>query len=384
MKKLFTLFFALIFSVNSFSSEQVNSLSVLTYNLGLAHTFVPLAEERLPKIIEALKTEKADVMCFQEVWNKSDRKELVKSLKKEFPFSFLTKIKNVKSEALPTCKISEIFGEGKFVACMQNNCSGKEGDEFTDCIINTCGPALRSLKEENRECATSLMAQVGKSSLMAMLTILNPFKRAGLYAYKGSNGLVMMSKYPLKNTHFYDLTKMSTLNRRGALVADVDVNGKTIKVACAHIAADLEKTVPYTGVFKSWVEENTVQFKTLLDDIGSSTSPAILLGDFNCSIKNEAAGIEGEAESSCRQIFSSKFSAPAMEDHPECTYCKSNTLTDEDDHDVLIDHIFLKDLTMESSEVVYKELVTLKIKGEGEVESNLSDHFGVRMTIPLK
>ena len=39
------------------------SKSVMTYNVGLAHTFVPLAKERLPHIMDALKREQGDVVC---------------------------------------------------------------------------------------------------------------------------------------------------------------------------------------------------------------------------------------------------------------------------------------------------------------------------------
>ena len=114
-----------------------DSLKVVTYNLGLAHTFVPLAEERLPELGKALANSDADILCLQEVWEKKDRKKIAKAVKKTFPNVYFEKIKNIKSERIPTCKISELFGEGKFVGCMQKNCSGKEGDDFTNCIIGT-------------------------------------------------------------------------------------------------------------------------------------------------------------------------------------------------------------------------------------------------------
>tara|TARA_R110002072_G_scaffold534_2_gene3492 strand:+ start:28235 stop:29392 length:1158 start_codon:yes stop_codon:yes gene_type:complete len=362
-----------------------DSLKVVTYNLGLAHTFVPLAEERLPELGKALANSDADILCLQEVWEKKDRKKIAKAVEKTFPNVYFEKIKNIKSERIPTCKISELFGEGKFVGCMQKNCSGKEGDDFTNCIIETCGPALRELKDSNRECATSLMAQVGKSTIGAMVTILNPFKRAGLFAYKGSDGLMLLSRYPLENQRYLDLSKISTLNRRGALIADVTVNGQKHKVGCAHISSDLEATVPYTGKFKNWGEENKVQLGKLLEEMDHFEERSILMGDLNCGFANSDLGIAGELEESCEQISDHQFSNALLEgNNEECTFCSDNKLNDGQELNLIIDHVLLKGVTFQSSRVTYKKLVTVKKSKNEKVTTNLSDHYGIEVVIPLK
>lgn len=386
MNKTLTMIFVLILSIyaNAESSKK-DSLKVVSYNLGLAHTFVPLAKERLPFLKETLSKSDADVLCLQEVWKKKDRKKIKKELKEIFPHSYFEKIKNVKSKRRPTCKIKELFGEGKFVGCMQKNCSGKEGDDFTDCIIQTCGGALRSLKESNRECATSLMAQVGKSTLGAMVTILNPFKRAGLFAYKGSDGLMLLSKYPLKNTKYLDLSKISTLNRRAALIAEIEINNQTHKVGCTHISSDLEATVPYTGTFENWGEENKEQLKVLLTEMDEFKDSSILMGDLNCGFENPTLGLTGELEESCEQISQFQFSNALLESgNEECTFCSTNRLNEGETTDKIIDHVLLKGINFSAAKVIYQEEIEVE-KEKGElVKTNLSDHYGIEVTIPLK
>ncbi len=95
-----------------------DSLKVVTYNLGLAHTFVPLAEERLPELGKALANSDADILCLQEVWEKKDRKKIAKAVEKTFPNVYFEKIKNIKSERIPSCKISELLEkESLLVVC---------------------------------------------------------------------------------------------------------------------------------------------------------------------------------------------------------------------------------------------------------------------------
>ena len=235
-------------------SLQVHStdISLTTYNLGLAHTFIPFAQERLEPLIKNIKAHSTDVLCLQEVWKKSDQKKIEKALKALYSYSYKTKIKNYRTGSRPTCKISDIFGEGKFVSCMQDKCGEFEGDEFTDCLIDKCGSPLENLKVSNRLCASALMAQVGKSPIASILTLLNPLRRAGQFSYKGSNGLMLFSKYPMKEKSYVDFKEVSTLSRRGALSVVLDVKGKELQVMCTHLSADLTETVPYTGIFKDW------------------------------------------------------------------------------------------------------------------------------------
>lgn len=366
-----SLLFCLLISGQVFAQ----SLKATTFNVGLAHTFVPLAEERLEPLKKSLAQYDSDILCLQEVWRKKDQKALTEVLKDRYPYSFVTKIKNYRQGPRPTCRIKEIFGEGKFVSCMQKQCGDSEGDEFTDCIIERCGGALEDLKRNNRNCASALMAQVGKSPVASILTLLNPLWRAGLFAYKGSNGLMLFSKHPLKKKEYIDLKEISTLNRRGALQARIEIDGKSLDVMCTHISADLTNTAPYTGPYQSWGQENAAQLKKLLDISRHSVLPKVFMGDFNCGFEDPIASISPELSASCQQVLDAGFSDPLSTSARECTFCQDNFLNDGEDSSVAIDHIFLKYLRPLRDEVVFKAPLLLQTEG-GLVKTNLSDHYG--------
>lgn len=368
----------LILFLNFAQAEVPTVLKVTSFNVGLAHTFVHHAKERLKPITEEIAKSDSDVICLQEAWTKKDRKKIKKALKKAYPFVHMTKIKQMKAKKAPVCRVKELFGKGRFVSCMQKQCGGLDGDEFTDCIINTCGKQLRDLKDSNRECATSLMAQVGRSSIASMITLLTPFKKAGLFAYKGSNGLMLLSKKPMTNVGVIDFSDISTLNRRQALTADI--SGK--KVVCTHLTADLEKTVPYTGLKESWGAENLAQTQRLIKTIKSEENKTtIVAGDFNFS-PNYHDEIDAELKPSWTLMMNAGFSDPIAErDMNECTSCSANLLNDEDSSNTIIDHIFVKDGYFTNPSVDFKKVLKVKKKKNIYVETNLSDHFGVSLEV---
>ncbi len=352
-----------------------------TYNLGLAHGFVPLAKERLPYLADALATFPTDVLCLQEVWTEEDRQIITEALQSSFPYQFATPIENIKSDKRPVCLPGELLAEDKFVRCMLSHCFKLKGDEFTQCILQTCGTALDELKNENPQCATALMAQVGKSPLSALLTVLNPFARANLFAYEGSNGLMLLSKHPLEDISFLDMTDISTLNRRGALIANVEINNHPYQVSCTHLTSR-HPDVPYTGNLEGWGEENKMQLTRLLEET-SNTLPAVLMGDFNCGLSSSQFALDAELENSCRLPLNHGFKDPLVESNPECTYCSEaiNTLNKGTSKNELIDHIYIKGASAFSSEVVFKEKITVQTEEGDEQLTNLSDHFGVRVKV---
>ena len=355
---------------------NASEITLTTYNLGLAHTFIPFAEERLEPLINELSIHNADVLCLQEVWKKSDQRKIKKSLKSNYPHLYKTKIKNYRVGSRPTCKISDIFGKGKFISCMQNQCGELDGDAFTDCLINKCGTQLENLKESNRTCASALMAQVGKSPIASIATLLNPFKRAGQFSYKGSNGLMLFSKHPILEKKYVDFKDVSTLSRRGALAVVVEVEGKKLQVMCTHLSADLSETVPYTGIFKDWGEENKEQFSRLLQTANHKLYPTALMGDFNCGFQNSAAGLGPELEDSCQQALDWNYSDFLSGELNECTFCEQNLLNDSDQENEAIDHIFLKGLTAISGEITFKDDIYI-LRDRSKKKTSLSDHYGL-------
>lgn len=374
--------FFFLFNSSIYAGEP---LKVVSYNLGLAHTFVPLAKERLPHLIEKLKDGQADVLCLQEVWTKKDRKAIVKSLKPFYPYSQKLKIKQKRSRKHPTCKFKNVFGEGKFIQCLQKDCKGKKGDEFTACIIKKCRGALERLKVENSDCAQGILSQVGKTTLQAMLAVFNPFYGAGLFSYKGSDGLLILSKYELYDQKTIELDHIATGSRRRVLLSSMKVGAKEVTVGCTHLTANLSRSVPYTGEFTGWATENLAQVKELIKQTKHIQKPLILAGDYNCSIKDQERGIKSEFSKSCEYFMEQGFADHYYKENAKCTFCENNTLVKKSktgDNNFVLDHIFVKNTEVVSSELIFDELVTLEKKSK-LIESNLSDHFGVLLDFDL-
>ncbi|WP_127718432.1 endonuclease/exonuclease/phosphatase family protein [Halobacteriovorax sp. HLS] len=358
----------LILILLSFSSYA--QLSIETFNTGLAHTYVPLAEERLPLIINDLKVNKSDVLCLQEVWTQEDRDRIIKELKSVYPYSHFSEIKQVRSKRKPTCKIKNLFGKGKFVSCTLKECKGKDGDDFTQCVLNTCGESMEKLKNDNRVCANALLAQVGKSSLGAITQVLNPFKGASMFAYGGGDGLLLLSRKKMNNKSIIDLSDISTLNKRAALVATIE----SVELNCTHLSANLADSVAYAGKFESWQEENSKQIERLINNTSSSEGKRILMGDFNCAFAT--GSLEPDWEENCQQILDSQFENTFIDEDPACTYCSSNSHNPVTTKDILIDHIFSKNVDIRYHGITRENKILINNKKE-----NLSDHFGVRAFI---
>ncbi|MBE8221431.1 MAG: hypothetical protein HAW60_01745 [Bdellovibrionales bacterium] len=356
--------------------EQIISLT--SFNVGLAHGFVPYSSKRLPLLIEKLKHSKSDVICLQEVWSKKDRKKLLSSLKDNYQHQFYSPIISHKTKKQPSCYPWDLLGKNKFINCMAGNCLSKKGSLFTDCVVKTCKPHLTQLKNNKKECANALMAQVGKSPLQALRAVMDPFKPANIFTYNGSTGLLLLSRLPLTNKKILSLQKISNLTKREALIATVKINKKKIKITCTHLTSDLSKVAPYTGIFKSWGEENFKQIKYILNNLKKDNIPSILMGDFNCSFFNYKKNTSSKLQDNCQNIIDNNFLLPTKNLLPSCSYCKDNSLAGVSKN-FLIDHIFAKNLKHISTKIVYKNTVKLNSLLYGDIKKiNLSDHYGVQ------
>lgn len=359
-------------------------LTVETWNVGLAHGFVDNAADRLEPIIEALEQSDADVVCMQEIWEPDDRRAVRSAVVNAYPYRQMLPVKQHKASSAPVCKKDDLFGESKFVSCLTGECGNTTGDDKTDCIIEQCGPALEALKTSKPECANALMAQVGKSSVAALWNVIRPVRKTGLFAYGGSDGLLLLSRRPLANTRTIDFTDISTLNRRRALVADIPIGDTTVAVACTHLSADLSAIAPYPGPFAAWGDENRAQVDRLLEQVGGD-GPAVLLGDFNCGLADAEHGFTAELPGSCEAIEAGGFADPIRTEWPACTWCADNTINaaGEGEHtNGLIDHIYVRGLESVAGGVVYDGTATIRTR-KGELTTSLSDHYGLGMTVAL-
>lgn len=376
---LFSLF---IMTANAKSFEHWDTLNLTTFNTALAQGFIPYSQERVAAIIESLKSHNADILCLQEVWKKEDQESIAKSLQEFFPWSYTSPIEQLLAQNAPVCSIENLFSQGSFARCLMDKCSKKSKEEKTACIINDCKIPLEKLRDEKPECARALMAQVGNSFLKSLWTILSPFKKSGLYTYKGSNGLMLLSRYPLIEAKTISMAKFSSLTRRDVIEVQVEIKKRRHHIFCTHLGANLEGIAPYAGEYKSWEEENYKQSQLLVNLAQNIKHNSVyIMGDFNCSFANKNKKIQAQFLTSCQNFTKAGFVAPIMKVIPQCSFCSKNTLNEPlNIKDYLIDHIFVKNVKSKKVDVVFKDKVKIKVD-KNEIETNLSDHYGLSLHI---
>lgn len=350
-------------------------LTVETFNAGLAHGFVDHASDRIAPVIGALGDSPSDIVCLQEVWRPADREAFSHGLKAAYPYQWFTAVDQEATTNTPACELSVLFGGDGFVSCLRQECSEFSGDAQTDCIIDRCGSALERLKESDAECAQSLMAQVGKPAIQALWTVLRPWGEAGRFSYGGSDGLMLLSKVPLLHPELLDWTSLSTLTRRRALTAEVALDDEVVTIGCTHLSADLTGTAPYAGAFASWSDENHAQVRALVQASQTPDGPRVWLGDFNCSLSNEAQGIDSESPQSCKTLAASGLADAVPAEAVPCTFCADNRLTDTS-RSTRLDHIFYRGLDAKGVHRVYDD---------PSIALPLSDHYGLRaQLVPME
>ncbi|MCF6180075.1 MAG: hypothetical protein L3J63_11910, partial [Geopsychrobacter sp.] len=194
-----------------------DSLSVTTFNTGLATGFVPYSTERKAKIIDALDSSDSDVICLQEVWNDTDRDEIITALNASYPNAYYDQTSQV-AAGNPVSSCVDLGPAGvdaglgvnvdaefaTMLGCLQTKCV-PNNISISACIsdANYCQNEFIPLYMTNQECVETLQANVGLSGN------LNTFIGASHaddvdYAYSGRNGLLLLSKYPLDNTDSID------------------------------------------------------------------------------------------------------------------------------------------------------------------------------------
>lgn len=364
--------------------SSADVLRVSTFNTGLLPNFVPLAAERVAPVAAAVATHDADVLCLQEVWQAPDVQIIVGALQRSFPSIYVPPVRQQFASRAPVCSTGDLE---PVASCVLTQCLfGSLG--IFECLIGTCHDPLEELAATNPECAEAITAQTGRSALEISDIQQELFSStpAGLFAFGGSSGLILASKLPLEQVQLIDFFDITTTSRRAAIFATVTKNGTRHRVACTHLQSNLDGLIPYTGAAGSWAGEQRTQAERMLIAAANygAADPIYLAGDFNCGFGNSGAGVVGELESNCNLFRNAGFSDVASS-QLGCSFCSSNQLnidnsTFAETRDVLLDHVFTANLIFGG--VTAERTFTERITVAGG-QTNLSDHFGVRVSVPV-
>ena len=142
--------------------------------------------------LQGEKSGTPDVLCLQEVFRRSDAKDIVEALRSQYPYH--ASFENLTAEPLvqPACTPQEA---GVFESCLQDNyCSQVVGTVFINCSLANCG---KLLFESSQSCATCMYMELGAAEdadAFARCASTVPANE-----YTAPYGVLLLSRYPLSD-----------------------------------------------------------------------------------------------------------------------------------------------------------------------------------------
>jgi hypothetical protein len=383
------------------NNNHKDSLTVTSYNMGLAQSFVPYTAERLPVNEVLIQDFNSDVICLQEIWLDDQVDAISNVLSENFPYQYIVEPEQIFTEGA-ACTSEEI---ADLANCANSQCPGLSGNELVGCVLSStqCNAFLGALPPTCNDAVinNALIPGMTIDVLVELVT-----QSSGIFAYEGSLGLILASRYELTNTEFQDFINNSSINHRGALYAEIQLNNKTHVIGCTHPTANLSATIGYpaSGNFGSWEAENYFMQEQMIAFVNNKAGdkPIYFAGDFNCSIANASNEVDADFAENCQLWLDDGFVDPAAEQLP-CSFCSDENLIligeqtsggGGGDGNELLDHVFIKNVE-NSNEIIAErvfddpvEIQALEPVQELSLEdspltTHPSDHFGVKVDIPL-
>ena len=370
-------------------SEPEPEVTLATYNVGLARGFVPYATARTEPVARAVADIEADAVCVQEAflvqdeegnWTEEQIEAITEAASESFPHTY-KEITEPEEDpnGEPACTQAE---STPLRTCVEANCADVPDDQLSGCALDNCQTEFGNTSSTCQQC---IAANLGKSidNIIAAC-------RGGSASLtsNGHNGLLLLSKHPLKTTEFTRFD--STVATRIALHATIDHESMgTMDLYCTHLTANLTD-LEYPGeMFDSYEEEQAAQIDDLLAYIDETASGerAVLMGDMNTGpAKGELAA---EFPDNYQKFVDAGLVNPYIDQmEPACTFCGSNTLN-EGSGKKAIDHVFFdfgadlnSQIRVDFTERFGDETRSIETS-EGTKDLHLSDHYGVRTSIEL-
>lgn len=362
------------------AAGQTNTMSLATYNVGLAAGFVPFADERQPEIGAAIAASDYDVLCLQEVFRDDDVAAIVSAASGTYPYSYFELTDDPTAGGDPACTEADVED---LLACVAANDCETDPSGLVACALANCAAEVTALSVSNPTCFNCVAANSGLPIDLLEQVCL---EGGGTLRDNGRNGVVLLSKHPLLGTEF--LTFDAFLVQRVLLHAQTFKPGTgLVDLFCTHFTADLSNVISYGGTFASYEDEQAAQVAGLLDwiDEVATSGRAVALGDFNTG-PEILPDIEPAFPDNYADLVLGGLTSPYADmTGTQCTYCEDNTLNDVGTSDVLIDHVFFAGMPLGTgfeAERVFENFVMVD-PGGGPIATNLSDHYGVVVTVTM-
>jgi endonuclease/exonuclease/phosphatase family metal-dependent hydrolase len=389
-----------------------DGVAIETYNLALAGSFIAYEQERRELLPDAIANSDSDILCLQEVWAQADKEAIQDAAAANFPNvvifenDLLTALDDPEDQngAIPPLPTTVPCPEGDTQAAMDAaiDCAAQEcntlspGDEngqttSIDCAIDKCLAAVVPLLGVPR-CYACLSTQLPTSTFAQIRSSCPTVVEQDL-AFEGQNGVMILSRYPLKDAANWVIP--GTWNRRVIMSATAELpGGQELDVYCNHLTPVFDSLAfPYTGQYgdgetgaAAWEAELLLQAQKLIDHVEATSgeTPAVILGDLNAGRDYPEQDIFQDGVAALDRLETAFTPAYTADYVPQCTFCVSNPVREPaaDDVSNWIDHIHLYNLSA-TSVVTTERTFDEDVLPVGDMMVPLSDHFGMRSVIRL-
>ncbi|HNW82603.1 MAG TPA: hypothetical protein PKG52_06880 [bacterium] len=374
-------------------SDTTMSFTTINVRLGDELSFF---NERNAVIEQVLAEADSDVICIQELYDSKKMNSVKKYLTEDlgYRYSLWLTTKNEDFEPIPpSCTQEDV---APILACYMENCMNSTDQT---CIVTNCWSVFLTMPQA---CQTCLLGQgisaIAGGDIQAVLQGCMSETEVS-YNHDGNNGILLASKYPMKDKGSLGLT--STGNYRMAIYATVDnvramqdpehpdetipVVVNSVQVICTGLSklSDTE----YTGLAGSWAQEQMTQTSEILSiPFKDDVSQRVILGDFDGNLAG-GYNIKESNATPVSAIISAGYYDPYFDisenDELACTVCADNPMA-ESGIDSVPDHIFFfnkRGYIFETKRTFINEFI--KFSNNKKESYSLSDHYGltVKMTV---
>jgi len=368
-------------------------LETMTWNVGLAPGVVPYATPRIkPVAQEIAKFRDLGVICLQEVWTQEARDAIVASLAlpADQVYYVDTRGQGDDLKNINVCRPSQIDA---LASCARDACGDLPDEEHAHCALESCNDEIVSLyMRDGENCLNCLVSAVGVSIDDTVRACTQPGHGVS-HAYDGQNGVMLISRWPLKNREAILLP--SSIANREALFATIELDGReSLELACTHASTwnqlpPSERGPDGKKTFKDWDGEMNAQMEIISAKLRERAQgrPQLFLGDMNAG-PELGSSIDGDMPRVWSRIRALGFSSPAAQaEQPFCSVCRGNTLRSPGANNKLIDHVLVRDPVGGSSltPLCTRSVIDAEHKRYfpaygGMLEEHISDHYGVTVT----
>jgi len=363
--------------------EDMVEISFLTFNTGLDPLTVFNYAERLKVLPQAIADTGADVVCLQEVWNRTDEKKIADDLKLVFPYRYYKVTKAEEPEPQPAaCTEDDLL---PMAMCYLQNCGETDPSNVVAiglCLVQNCLTEITGISATCRDCLIGAIMG-GATDIASIMGACTQEQTPPTMAQEGNNGLMLLSRYPLSGTKLIPYDSFAYQRAYITAVVTHPYFG-AIEVICTQFT-DAVGTMTYEGSYGTWAGETAAQAQEIIDlESAKDTRFRVLMGDLAAG---PAIGrdIRAKNESIYELFYYAHYFNPFIESdnaQPICTLCADNPLTSTGIVNQITSHILFTNfetLNLRAERVL--DATFTYTKGGKEKESPYSDHYGIKATL---